>query len=97
MSIVFNKARLRQLHKAMVPIMALPLLLTLTTGMLFQIAVVSDRTNDFLWLLELHRGKFGQVNLEMVYPILNGLGLLTLVATGLVMWFQSPGRKRKRV
>ncbi len=89
-----NKARLRQLHKAMVPIMALPLLLTLTTGMLFQIAVASDRANDFLWLLDLHRGKFGQVNLEMVYPILNGLGLLTLVMTGLIMWFQTPNRRR---
>ena len=92
-----NKARLRQLHKAMVPIMALPLLLTLTTGMLFQLAVASDRTSDFLWLLELHRGKFGQINLEMVYPILNGLGLLTLLISGLAMWFQSTNRKRKQV
>lgn len=90
-----NRVRLRQLHKALVPFMALPLLLTLTTGMLFQFAAASDRANDFLWLLDLHKGKFGQINLEFIYPILNALGLLTLVITGSVMWFQSPSRKRR--
>lgn len=89
-----NRVRLRQLHKALVPFMVLPLLLTLTTGTLFQFAVASDRANDFLWLLELHRGKFGQVNLEFLYPILNALGLLTLIVTGSIMWFQSPSRKK---
>lgn len=89
-----NRVRLRQLHKALVPFMVLPLLLTLTTGTLFQFAVASERANDFLWLLELHRGKFGQVNLEFLYPILNALGLLTLIVTGSIMWFQSPSRKK---
>ncbi|MEO1209739.1 MAG: PepSY domain-containing protein [Cyanobacteria bacterium J06638_20] len=91
-----NRACLRQLHTALVPFMVLPLLLTLTTGMLFQFAVVSDRANDFLWLLDLHRGKFGQVNLDFIYPILNALGLLTLVITGILMWLQSPAVKRRR-
>lgn len=90
-----NRVRLRRLHKALVPFMVLPLLLTLTTGTLFQFAVAGDRANDFLWLLELHRGKFGQVNLEFLYPILNALGLLTLIVTGSIMWFQSPSRKKE--
>lgn len=89
-----NRARLRQLHTALVPFMVLPLLLTLTTGVLFQLAVASDRTNDFLWLLDLHRGTFGSVNLDFIYPILNALGLLTLLITGLLMWLQFPNRKR---
>lgn len=93
----FNQFRLRQLHRALVPVMVLPLLLTLTTGVLFQFAVVSDRTNDFLWLLELHRGKFGQINLDLVYPFLNALGLLTLLISGVLMWLQSPTRKRKQI
>ncbi|MBE9078106.1 PepSY domain-containing protein [Romeria aff. gracilis LEGE 07310] len=92
----FNQARLRQLHKALVPIMVLPLLLTLTTGTLFQFAVAGERADDFLWLLALHRGKFGQVNLEYVYPILNALGLLTLIVTGFLIWLQSPSRSRKK-
>ena len=89
-----NRVRLRQLHKALVPFMVLPLLLTLTTGLLFQFAVAGDRASDFLWLLDLHRGKFGQINLEFVYPIFNALGLLTLVVTGSIMWLQSPTKNR---
>lgn len=92
----FNPLRLRQLHRALVPIMVLPLLLTLTTGVLFQFAVASDRANDFLWLLELHRGKFGQINLDFVYPFLNALGLLTLLITGVLMWLQTPSRKHPK-
>ena len=90
-----NQVRLRQLHRALVPFVAFPLLLTLTTGMGFQFAVAGGRANDFLWLLELHRGKFGSINLELIYPILNALGLLTLVVTGLMMWIQTRNRKLK--
>lgn len=86
--------KIRQLHRALVPFMVLPLLITLTTGTAFQFAVAADRASDFIWLLELHRGKFGAVNLEFVYPILNALGLLTLLITGLLMWLKTPGRRR---
>ena len=86
--------KIRQLHRALVPFMVLPLLITLTTGTAFQFAVAADRAADFIWLLELHRGKFGAVNLEFVYPILNALGLLTLIITGFLMWLKTPGRKR---
>ncbi|MEL6159287.1 MAG: PepSY domain-containing protein [Cyanobacteria bacterium J06627_32] len=91
-----NRVRLRQLHRALVPFMVLPLLITLTTGTLFQFAVAGNRANDFLWLLELHRGKFGQINLEFIYPVFNALGLLTLIVTGSVMWWRSPNRRRKK-
>jgi uncharacterized iron-regulated membrane protein len=91
-----NQLRLRQLHRALVPVMVLPLLLTLTTGMLFQFAVASDRANDFLWLLDLHRGKFGQINLDFVYPLLNALGLLTLLITGVLMWLQTPSKRTRQ-
>lgn len=84
--------RLRQLHKAMVPIMLVPLLITLISGIGFQTAVVAGNGSDFIWLMELHRGKFGRINLEMIYPFLNGLGLLTLVITGGSMWWRSPSR-----
>lgn len=89
-------ARLRQLHSMMAPVMLLPLLITLFTGMGFQIAVSLDQASDFLWLMEWHRGNFGAINLEMIYPFLNALGLLTLVITGMVMWVQINQRKQKR-
>jgi uncharacterized iron-regulated membrane protein len=45
-------------------------------------------SRDFLWLLELHRGKFGIINLEVIYPFLNAFGVLFLVVTGIAMWLQ---------
>ena len=90
-----NKVRLRRLHATLVPFMALPLLLTLLTGMMFHIAVLSDKGGDFYWLLELHRGKFGRLDLGIIYPFLNAFGLLTLVVTGTIMWIQLPRQRAK--
>ena len=90
-----NKVRLRRLHATLAPIMAFPLLLTLLTGLFFQMAVIGGNGNDFYWLLELHRGKFGAIDLSHVYPFLNALGLLTLVITGTLMWLQIPRRRAK--
>ena len=81
-----NKTALRQLHYEIAPIMIFPLLLTVITGTLFQVAVVTGNADNFIWLLELHRGKFGRINLEMIYPFLNGFGLLMLGVTGVIMW-----------
>ncbi|WP_008317777.1 hypothetical protein [Leptolyngbya sp. PCC 6406] len=88
------KLRLRQLHRALAPMMVVPLLITLLTGILFQTAIAAGRSGDFLWLLEFHRGHFGPLNLQSIYPYLNGLGLLVMVVTGMVMWFQRPKRRR---
>lgn len=84
-----NKARLRQLHYWFAPVMFFPLLLTSITGSLFQVAVVTGKAQQFIWLLDLHRGKFGRINLELIYPILNAFGVLMLVVTGIVMWLQT--------
>ena len=93
----FNKVKMRKLHRWFAPIMIFPLLLTLFTGSLFQIAVLMGETNKFLWLLELHRGQFGRINLEMIYPFLNGFGLLMLTVTGISMWLQIRPRNKKKV
>lgn len=91
---VFNKAKLRKIHLTFAPIMVFPLLLTLITGSLFQMAVVNGKTEEFLWLLDFHRGKFGAINLENVYPFLNALGLLTMVISGIIMWWQIPRHRQ---
>ncbi|MDJ0733385.1 MAG: PepSY domain-containing protein [Nostocaceae cyanobacterium] len=88
-----NKARIRQLHSWFAPLMLFPVLLSLITGSLFQVAVITGKSEDFLWLLEWHRGKFGRINLEMIYPFLNAFGLLVLAVTGITMWLQTPKRK----
>ncbi len=90
-----NKARFRQMHRTFAPIMLLPLLLTLLTGSLYQIADLSDQGNTFSWLIELHKGHFGNINLEIIYPFLNALGLLLLIITGIPMWLQSIRQPRR--
>ncbi len=90
-----NKARLRYLHYILAPIMFLPIFLTAITGSLFQVAVIKGKSANFLWLLELHRGKFGIINLELIYPLLNAFGILFLAITGIMMWIQINQKFRK--
>lgn len=91
-----NKTRLRQLHRTLAPIMLLPLLLTLITGSLYQIADLVDKGDVFNWLIEVHKGHFGNINLEVIYPFLNALGLLLLAVTGISMWLQTNRRTQRR-
>ncbi|MDJ0633971.1 MAG: PepSY domain-containing protein [Xenococcaceae cyanobacterium MO_188.B29] len=84
-----SRVHLRRLHIRIAPIVFLPILLTLLTGSLFQIAVLTGHSNEFFWLLEWHRGKFGRINLEMIYPFLNAFGSMMLAITGILLWFRA--------
>ena len=90
------QARLRQLHRILAPIMLLPILLTLVTGSLFQMGEMIGKEEEFQWLLGIHKGVFGPVNLESIYPFLNALGLLTLAITGILMWWRTRPKSRNR-
>jgi hypothetical protein len=76
----------RRLHRGLAPIMLLPLLLTVMTGTVYQIGDLAGKDREFKWLLDWHKGHFGLLNLEVIYPFLNALGLLVLVFTGTSMW-----------
>ncbi|NEO25827.1 MAG: PepSY domain-containing protein [Kamptonema sp. SIO4C4] len=88
-----NKIRLRRFHFFLAPIMIAPILLTLLTGSLFQVAALTGNGTEFLWLLDLHQGKFGVINLEWVYPFLNAFGLLAIATSGIAMWWQTRPRR----
>jgi uncharacterized iron-regulated membrane protein len=90
-----KSARFRQLHRAVAPIMALPLLLTAITGSIYQITEMSG--NEARWLLAVHKGNFGSLKLEAIYPFLNALGLVALLTTGISMWLQLQRNPRRRV
>ena len=90
-----NKARLRHFHYIIAPIMFLPIFLTAITGSLFQVAVITGKSTDYLWLLDLHRGKFGSINLELIYPLINAFGVLLLAITGIMMWLQLNKKTRR--
>lgn len=76
--------------------MLLPIVLTVLTGSMYQLVDMAGRGETFDWLLDLHKGNFGILDLQTVYPFLNSLGLLALIATGMVMWLQ-PRRARKKL
>lgn len=80
--------RLRQAHAALAPLVVLPLLITVVTGLGYRLlrdwgGLGRDRAH---LLMVLHEGEwltrwFGS-NGETVYVLLNGLGLLWMLASG---------------
>ncbi len=85
----------RQIHRALAPILALPLVVTVVTGSLYQIARLNQNF-DYYWLIQIHKGQWGPLDLQAVYPFLNGLGLLVMVATGLSMWLPTKFHRRPK-
>jgi hypothetical protein len=79
------KRAFRKYHRWIAPILSLPILLTVMTGMLATVIGEWDLNLGIKrsFLMEIHTGEF--LHLEAIYPILNGLGLLALLVTGLSM------------
>ena len=69
---------MRRVHRSLVPLAALPLLLTALSGSLY--GALSARGIEAFWLMKLHTGNFGAVNLQPFYSTV--LGLLTLFIAG---------------
>ena len=85
---VHTQRQARRIHRWLVPLAAAPLLITASTGSLYSLLL--ERNIDAFWLLKLHTGKFGWLNLQPIYPIL--LGVLTIIVTvsGIAMFLSSP-------
>lgn len=80
--------RIRQLHRYLAPIMVLPILLTVITGVVYQTAELGGFVEQVRWAIQWHKGDFGYLNFEKSYPFLNATGLLFLTATGFSMWYR---------
>lgn len=73
----------RKYHRSLAIICALPLLLTVLTGMTFPLAKALHQRQLAGFLIHLHTLEtFG---LDAFFPIINGLGLLGLLITGMYM------------
>ena len=96
------RRRLRQLHGALAPVVVLPLLLTVSTGLGYRLlrdwgGLGRDQAHA---LMVLHEGEWLQQwfgpNGETLYVLLNGLGLLWMVISGAGMllerWRRSTGK-----
>lgn len=77
--------QVRRYHRSLAAIMVLPLLITLVTGSIYQLVDLAGQGENFDWLLDWHKGHFGILNLEIIYPFLNALGLLGLALTGITL------------
>jgi hypothetical protein len=86
------KRLFRQYHRTLALILCLPIMLTVLTGM--ATTIVGEWSVNLglsrSLILKLHTGEI--FHLERVYPLLNGLGLIGLIVTGLTM---SPLFRRK--
>ena len=80
----------RRLHRLLVPITAAPLLLTALTGVIYN--VLLELGIDAFWLLKLHTGRFGLINLQPYYSVILGLFSFALIGSGVVLWM--PRRRR---
>ena len=75
---VQTQRKARRIHRWLVPLAALPLLLTASKGSLYNLLL--HQGIDAFWLLKVHTGQIGWLNLQPIYPML--LGVLTILVTG---------------
>ena len=87
-SSVFTNSR--SAHRAIVPIAVVPLILTAITGIVF--SLLEARGVELEWLLALHIGKFGPLDLEPFYSVILGVCVLVLSGSGLSLWFKTRRR-----
>ena len=94
--------RLRRAHAALAPLVLLPLATTVLSGTGYRLlrdwgGLERDQAH---WLMVLHEGEwlrqwFGP-NGETVYVLVNGLGLLWMLASGAAMAIEQLGRRLRR-
>ena len=81
----------RKFHRLLVPIAAAPLLLTALTGSIY--SGLLEQGIDAFWLLKIHSGRFGPLNLQPYYSFLLGLLTLVLIVSGVSLWLPRPKAK----
>ncbi len=86
----------RKLHQTVAPIVLLPLLVTVCTGVTYRIAkswfgLSRDQVH---WLMTLHEGEYLGQTLEPFYVLLNGLGVLWMLITGGIMVGQNISKSK---
>ena len=81
----------RKIHRLLVPIAAAPLLLTALIGSIY--SGLLEQGIDAFWLLKIHSGRFGPLNLQPYYSVLLGLLTLVLIVSGVSLWLPRPKAK----
>ena len=83
---------LRRVHRVIVPLAAVPLLVTSFSGSVY--SGLLDQGIDAFWLLKLHTGRFGPINLQPYYSVILGLLTIALIVSGVSLLL--PKRRGQR-
>jgi hypothetical protein len=86
----------RKLHGAIAPFVLLPLLVTVATGVAYRLGKswFNLSRDQVHFLMTIHEGEYFGPTLEPFYVLLNGVGLLWMIATGALMAGQNLTRSR---
>ena len=78
----------RQFHKALAPWIFLPLFISSITGLLYRVSkdLLGYSRDQVHWLMSLHEGEWLGDYGELIYVILNSLGLIWMLVTGFKMF-----------
>ena len=78
----------RQFHKLLAPWVFLPLFISATSGLFYRILkdLFGYSRDEVHWLMSLHEGEWLGDKGELIYVILNSLGLIWMLITGLQMF-----------
>ena len=78
----------RQFHKALAPWVFLPFLISSITGLLYRVSkdLLGYSRDQVHWLMSLHEGEWLGENGELIYVLLNSLGVLWMLITGFQMF-----------
>ena len=91
LSLSITKVKLknsRQFHKALAPWVFLPLFISSITGLIYRVSkdLLGYSREEVHWLMSLHEGEWLGDNGELIYVILNSLGLIWMLITGVKMF-----------
>lgn len=79
--------KLRKLHRYLAPLIFIPLFLTAFTGVAYRVGKtwfhLPDRAGSIL--MYLHQGTFLGEDLRVFYVLLNGLGVIAMLFSGIMM------------
>ena len=94
MKVLFNS---RQFHKALAPWIFLPLFMSSITGLLYRVSkdLLGYPKEQVHWLMSLHEGEWLGDNGELIYVILNSLGVLWMLTTGFQMFSKTISFSKK--
>ena len=87
MQVVTLLVRVRELHQRIAPLVLLPLFVTVCSGVGYRLARdwFGASREQVHWLMTLHEGEWLGPTLEPIVVLMNAVGLLWMLITGLAL------------